>query len=119
MKTDTLLLKKPTFKLKVVKNWVNNYKVLLPNILYNALIDYSKSLIFEKSLVDLNSLKIVQLKLLKKAYLNEILYFDVEEPISGNNEINFTVLVKNNANNTIICKAQFSVKFSNPMASAS
>jgi hypothetical protein len=106
MKALQNLFSNPQTKFKVTKNNTNNNKALLPNILYQQMEDFVLILLSNQDQFIQENPKLIKLKLLKNAYLNDTLHLNAEIISLNNDELNLLVLV-NKENQSVICKAVF------------
>jgi hypothetical protein len=118
MKALQNLFSNPQIKFKVTKKNINNNKALLPNILYQQMENFIFILIADQNGLILENPKLTKLKLLKNAYLNDILCFKAEIIAINNEELNLLVLV-NKENQSVICKAVFKLHLKEIISKAS
>jgi hypothetical protein len=118
MKTLQNLFSNPQKTFKVTKKDINNNQVLLPNILYQKMVDFVLDLIGNENNLVSEKPKITKLKLLKNAYLNDYLHFNTEIITLNNQELNLLITI-NKENKSVICKALFKLQLKEIISKAS
>jgi len=121
MKTLQNILSTPKKTFKVTKHNSNNYKTLLPNILYQQMESYITELSENNPNISNEIPKISKLKLLKNAYLNDKLSLKVEILDLNNTNLNILLIVKreNKSTESIICKAIYKLHLNETISKAS
>ncbi len=105
----------------VDKKEINNSKALLPNVLYNQMELFAKTIISENTNIANSTPQLLKLQILKNAYLNDRLHIKAKIKTLNKSELNLLVVVKkkNISKNSTICKAIFKFPLKQNISKAS
>ena len=121
MKTLQNRISSPEKHFTVTKKEINNNKALLTNVLYNEMEQFVKTLIPDNKNSAQCRPKLMQLQILKNAYLKDRLHFKGKIIKLNELELHLLVVVKknNSSPNSTICKAVFNFQLKQNISQAS
>lgn len=99
----------PEINFTVTKNDINNYKALLPNVLYETMEEFASAIINNNPDITNTTPKLYRLELLKNAFLDDKLLLQSSIKKYNETELQLSVIVrrKDKKKDSTICKAIF------------